>query len=206
MLAFSINMTEKQSDSTRSFSGKGVFPPKYAFTLLLPLRNIFLSPKSLLKRLDLRDNHTVLEIGPGPGYFSVPVARQLRKGTLVLLDLQQEMLDMCRRRLEKRGIANVEYVCADGARLGFESKRFDCVFMVTVIGEVKNKDACLREIHRTLKEGGILSISELAGDPDKLSREVLQALVCPYGFKICGVFGTARNYTMNFRKAGKPRV
>ncbi len=195
-------MTETQPACKRSFSGKGVFPPKYAFTLLLPLRNIFLSPKRLLKRLDIRDDHTVLEIGPGPGYFSVPVARQLRQGTLVLLDLQQEMLDMCRRRLERRGISNVEYVRTDGAHLGLESSRFDRVFMVTVIGEVENKDAYLREIHRTLKEDGILSISELAGDPDKLSREELQSLVCPHGFDTCDVFGTARNYTMNFTKAG----
>ena len=38
--------------------------------------------------------------------------------------------------------------------------------MVTVIGEVDNK-----EIYRTLKEDGILSISELVGDPDKLLNE-----------------------------------
>ncbi|MDT8389532.1 MAG: class I SAM-dependent methyltransferase [Lentisphaeria bacterium] len=194
-------MTETQSSQKRSFSSKGVFPPKYAFTLLLPLRNIFLSPGKLIKRLELQESHTVLEIGPGPGYFSVPVARHLRQGTLVLLDLQQEMLDMCRRRLEKRGIANVEYVMTDGASLGLEANRFDRVFMVTVIGEVANKDSYLREIHSILKEDGILSISELAGDPDKLRREELESLVCRHGFDVCAAFGNMRNYTMNFRRS-----
>lgn len=49
-----------------SFSGKGIFPPKYAFTLLIPFRNIFLSPKKLIRRLALQDDHTVLEIGQVP--------------------------------------------------------------------------------------------------------------------------------------------
>ncbi|MDT8389138.1 MAG: class I SAM-dependent methyltransferase [Lentisphaeria bacterium] len=196
-------MTEAHPSRQRGFSGKGVFPPKYAFTLLIPLRNMFLSPKKLIRRLDLRESHTVLEIGPGPGYFSAPVARHLRQGTLVLLDLQREMLDMCRRRLEKRGISNVEYRQTDGASLGLDANRFDRVFMVTVIGEVENKNSYLREIHGILKEDGLLSISELAGDPDKLSRKELEALVCRHGFAVRAVFGNARNYTMNFGKTVK---
>lgn len=50
----------------KSFSGKGVFPYQYAFTLLLPIRNIFLSPKKLIERLHLTDNNFVLEVGSGP--------------------------------------------------------------------------------------------------------------------------------------------
>ncbi len=183
-----------------SFSGKGVFPPKYAFTLLIPFRNIFLSPKRLIQRLELQENHTVLEIGPGPGYFSLPVSRILKKGKLVLLDIQQEMLDMARRRLEKRKITNVEYKLCSGESIALESKSFDRVFMVTVIGEIDNKDLYLKEINRILKDDGMLSISELAGDPDKISQNDLQSLVTKYGFQVNTIYGNKRNYTMNFTK------
>ncbi len=183
-----------------SFSGKGVFPPKYAFTLLIPFRNIFLSPKKLIQRLELQEDHKVLEIGPGPGYFSLPVAEMLKKGKLVLLDIQQEMLDMSRKRLEKKNITNVEYKLCDGKKLALENKSFDRVFMVTVIGEIDNKDLYLKEINRILKDDGILSISELAGDPDKLSQDELQSLVTQYGFQVSKVYGNKRNYTMNFTK------
>ena len=182
------------------FSGKGVFPPKYAFTLLLPLRNIFLSPKKLIERLDLQEDYTVLEIGPGPGYFSVKVAKELKKGKLVLADIQQEMLDYSRKRVEARKIQNVEYKLCNGHTLDFKDKSFERVFMVTVMGEVTNKREYLREIRRILKNDGMLSISELAGDPDKLSTEELQDLVCSEGFKLTILFGTKRNYTMNFKK------
>lgn len=183
-----------------SFSGKGVFPPKYAFMLLIPFRNIFLSPKKLIQRLELQENNKVLEIGPGPGYFSLPVARILKKGKLVLLDIQQEMLDMARKRMEKRNITNVDYELCDGKSIDLESKSFDRVFMVTVIGEIDNKDIYLKEINRILKDDGILSISELAGDPDKLTQNELASLVTKYGFETSKTYGNKRNYTMNFTK------
>lgn len=188
------------SPHKNSFSGKGVFPPKYAFTLLIPFRNIFLSPKKLIQRLGLGEKQTVLEIGPGPGYFSTHVAKKLKKGRLVLLDIQQEMLNLAKKRLQKRNITNVDYKLTDGNSFNLESKYFDRVFMVTVIGEVENKDKYLHEIYRVMKDDGILSISELAGDPDKLSLDELQSLVSKYGFRVIDVFGNNLNYTINFRK------
>jgi len=188
------------SSQRYSFSGKGLFPPKYAFTLLLPFRNIILSPKTLISRLDLNENQHVLEIGPGPGYFSYHVAQKLSKGRLVLLDIQQEMLDFAKRRLSKRKISNVEYKITDGNSLDLESTCFDRVFMVTVIGEVANKSLYIEEIHRLLKEGGILSITELTGDPDKISIAELTSLVCRYPFEISEKFGNKLNYTINFKK------
>ena len=183
-----------------SFSGKGVFPPKYAFTLLIPFRNILLSPRKLIQRLDLKESHNVLEIGPGPGYFSAHVAMKLNHGKLVLLDIQQEMLDMAKKRLCKRGINNAEYQLTDGLSLDLESNFFDRIFMVTVMGEIENKEHYLKEINRILKQDGILSISELAGDPDKISIEDLKSLVCSYGFEVSHIFGGKLNFTVNFKK------
>jgi ubiquinone/menaquinone biosynthesis C-methylase UbiE len=196
-------MTRKGNKLKNSFSGKGVFPPKYAFTLLIPIRNIFLSPKKLIKRLDLEDGHTVLEIGPGPGYFSVKIAKTLKNGKLVLLDIQQEMLDFAKKRLKKRKIENVEYMLCNGVNFDLENESFDRVLMVTVIGEIENKRDYLREIHRVLKNDGLLSISELAGDPDKLNKEDLKSLVSSNGFEEIMFHGSRLNYTMNFKKSNK---
>jgi ubiquinone/menaquinone biosynthesis C-methylase UbiE len=193
-------MTNTEKRYKNSFSGKGVFPPKYAFTLLIPFRNIFLSPKKLIQRLDLKEDHTVLEIGPGPGYFSPSVAKILKRGRLVLLDIQQEMLAISQKRLEKRKIQNVDYKLCNGENIDLEDGSFDRIFMVTVIGEIENKGVYLKEIFRILKNDGILSISELAGDPDKLSVEELESLVSESGFEVSKFFGTKRNYTMNFKK------
>ena len=110
-------------------------------------------------------------------------------------------MDYAIRRLEKKGINNVEYNLGNGTTLDFADEQFDRIFMVTVIGEVADQHSFLKEAHRVLKPNGFLSISELAGDPDKLSSGELEQLVCSEGFKVKQLFGTERNYTMNFEKA-----
>ena len=101
-------MGKRFLDILNRFAGKGVFPHQLAFTLLIPFRNIFLSPRELISRLGLKEGYEVLEVGPGPGYFSAVVARAIPKGRLVLTDIQQEMLDYAKKRLNKRKIYNVE--------------------------------------------------------------------------------------------------
>lgn len=193
-------MLESNKKELNKFVGKGVFPFKYAMTLLIPLRSIFLSPKKLIERLELNEDATILEIGPGPGYFSLFIAKFINKGKLVLADIQPEMLKYAKKRIDKRGIKNVDYYLCDGKIFGFKDESFDRVFMVTVIGEVENKDDYLTEIHRLLKDDGILSITELAGDPDKMSTDELKTLVEVKGFKEKQFFGSKKNYTINFVK------
>lgn len=185
----------------KGFATKGVFPHQWAFTLLIPARNVFLSPAKLISRLDLKPAMRVLEIGPGPGYFSYPVARYLTSGTLVLADIQAEMLDKARKRMVKRGLTNVEYFQCNGQTLTFPDCHFDRIFMVTVLGEVENKDQYMSEFHRVLKPGGILSISEQAGDPDKMTIEGTTKLAKKHGFVRHQLFGKENNFTLNFIKS-----
>ena len=76
---------------------RGVYPQELAFLLDNPLRHFILSPRQLADILRRPVNAAVLEIGPGPGYFSVDVARRIPNGHLVLLDIQHEMLIKSRR-------------------------------------------------------------------------------------------------------------
>lgn len=191
---------DKFGDSKKSFFRKGIFPYRWAFTLLFPLRNFILSPKKLISRLPLARNSTVLEVGPGPGYFSTYVALAIPEGKLVLADIQQEMLDKARRRLEKRGISNVQYHKCDGKCFPFESSTFDVIFLVAVIGEVMNRKSYVRDFLRMLIPGGIVSISELWGDSDHMSIEETVALFEGLGFKLDSQYGSKSNFTLNFRK------
>jgi ubiquinone/menaquinone biosynthesis C-methylase UbiE len=193
-------MTQKKDSSIKRLAGKGVFPPKYAYTLLLPVRNIFLSPKELIRRLELEENSMVLEVGPGPGYFSVKVAQSLPEGKLFLADIQQQMLDYAKKRLTSKKIYNVEYHLCDGKSLPFSNNMFDVIFLVTVLGEIENKQQYIDEFRRILKKNGILSISEQAGDPDKMGVDEIEQLLDGSGFKRDRLYGTNRNFTINFRK------
>ena len=195
-----MSLQKGKPEITKRFVSKGIFPYQYAFTLLIPLRNIFLSPKQLINRLELTDRMNVLEVGPGPGYYSPAIAKILTNGKLVLADIQKEMLDFSKKRLEKKGITNVEYYLCDGSTFHFRDETFDRIFLVSVLGEVGNKENYLHEFYRILKYDGILSISELPGDPDRLTIEEVKTLTGKHGFEFYKLYGSKRNYTINFKK------
>jgi len=196
-----MNLKIGKADIIKGFATKGVFPYQLAFTLLIPLRNIFLSPQQLLKRLELKDDLQVMELGSGPGYFGIKIAKRLTNGRLVLADIQQEMLNYAKKRIDKKGLRNVDYYLCNGKTFQFEDNTFDRIFMVTVIGEVENKEEYMQGLHRILKKRGILSVSELAGDPDKMTIKEIRELVENSGFEFYKIYGNEKNYTINFKKS-----
>lgn len=175
-------------------------PYIYAGMLLNARRKLALSPQELVKRLQLTEKMKVLELGPGPGYFSIEIARSIPGGSLVLVDIQQEMLDMVRKRLEEKGIGNVRLIQGDAISLPVESESFDAAMLALVLGEVPDQAGCLREIYRVLRPHGLLSLTEQSLDPDFIPLADLQALVESNGFRLEKTYGDSRNYTANFRK------
>lgn len=177
----------------------GPIPFAQAGHLLHPLRRLILSPPGLVRRLSLEPDSAVLELGPGPGYFSIEVARAIPKGRLVLVDVQQEMLDMARRRLEDRGLTNVEYLKGDAVSLPLADSSVDVAFLVAVLGEVLEPGAALHELHRVLRRGGTLSLTEqMIGDPHALSRADMLKMAQEAGFsnpKTRGRLATTVNLT-----------
>lgn len=174
-------------------------PYQRAKHLLNPLRKLILSPSKLTSCLSLNQNANVLELGCGPGYYSATVARNIQGGKLTLADIQQEMLDMAKKRLESLDISNVNYVQADATALPFENDSFDVVYLVAVLGEVPDEEKCIRELHRVLRTGGLLSVSEQSYDPHFISIPQIRSMVGD-AFNFERTFGNRRNYTANFRK------
>jgi ubiquinone/menaquinone biosynthesis C-methylase UbiE len=186
-------------DVWRRFSGRGAYPHELAFVLTLPVRRWIQPPERLVAALGLRPDFRVLELGPGPGWFSVEVARALPRGRLVLFDLQREMLAKARRRLARAGLGNAAFAQGDGAALPFASASFDVVFLVAVLGEVPDPAACVGELRRVLRPGALLSLTETRGDPDALSEDELRALVQPRGFALEGIVRERAAFSARFR-------
>jgi len=130
------------------------------------------APHPLITRDRLREalgdiaGRRVLEIGPGTGYYTLPVAEWVGPdGRLDIFDLQQEMLDHTLRRAVARGLTNVEARQGDARALPYPDAVYDAAFLVTVLGEIPDQVQALRELRRVLKPGGRLVVGELWGDP-----------------------------------------
>lgn len=141
----------------------------------------------------------MLEVGCGPGYFSLEVSRHVPRGHLLLVDLQQGMLDIAMRRIKRAGLTNAECMRADVTALPLEAGSFDVVFLVWVLGEVKDIPACLGEVRRVLKPGGLLSITEQSVTPDFVPLAALREYAEQIGFMLERLHGGSRNFTANFR-------
>ena len=188
-----------KADVWRRAISRGVFPHQLSWVLELPWRRLVLSPQALASRLPVRDGSAVLELGPGSGYYSVEVARRVPSGRLELFDLQPEMLKRCRARCAAVGLDNVGYTVGDAAALPFADGHFDAVYMVTVFGEVRDQDACLRSVRRVLKPRGVLSVSEHLPDPDFTPIDALRRRTEQSGFVLEHRYGSRLAFTANFR-------
>lgn len=178
----------------RNLSARIVIFPRASISSLL------LSPRKLANRLALTSTSSVLEVGAGSGFYSVEVARRTAKGHLQLLDVQTEMLQKARAKLREEGSLNIGFTVANGDRLPFKQNGFDVIFLVAVLGEIKNREAFLSEAHRALKPHGVLSISEHFPDPDFLRFAKVKLLLENEGFELVAHYGVNWSYTANFRK------
>jgi SAM-dependent methyltransferase len=135
----------------------------------------FISRERLQEALSPGPGDTVLEVGPGTGYYTLAAAQWLGpRGRLHILDIQQEMLDHTMRRALAEGIATIEPRRGDARRLPYADATFDAAFLVTVLGEIPDQDAALRELRRVLKPGGRLVVGELFGDPHMVTERALR--------------------------------
>jgi ubiquinone/menaquinone biosynthesis C-methylase UbiE len=176
-------------------------PYSHAKHLLNPLRHLIQSPKKLVKKLDVKGNYNILELGPGPGFFSVDLARSIPNGKLILVDIQQEMLNMANERLRKYKISNTDFRQGNAHELPIDDNSINIAVLIAMFGEIPESEKCLKEIYRVLAFDGILSITESKiGDSDYIKMPKLINIINNSGFKNDKQFNEIFQYTVNFRK------
>jgi 2-polyprenyl-3-methyl-5-hydroxy-6-metoxy-1,4-benzoquinol methylase len=180
-------------------------PPPLTFLFENPLVEAFAGSEPLVERLGLAPGMRVLDAGCGPGRLTIPVARAVgATGEVVALDSQRAMLEKLEHRLEAESTINVRTLEAGLGEGVLEREAFDRVLLAFVLGEVRDREAAARELYAALKPGGILSVTEIFGDPDYRRPASVRRVVEPAGFELVERFGGFPVYTLNFRRPGVP--
>ncbi|HEX7557387.1 MAG TPA: methyltransferase domain-containing protein, partial [Leptolinea sp.] len=155
----------------------------------------------LVKRAGLKPGMRVLDAGCGPGRVTIPAALAVgSEGEIIALDMQPAMLDAARKRAKAAGLTNIRFMLSGLGENMLSENHFDRVFLVTVLGEIPNRIAALKEIASALKPGGVLSITEIIPDPHYQPRHTVRQLAFAAGLMEVDFFGNAMVYTLNFRK------
>lgn len=177
------------------------YPSSFVWVLENPVIERVAGAQALMDRAGVRPGMRILDAGCGPGRVTIPLARRVgAEGLVVALDAQASMLSKLQKRLEDQRITNVRLVHAElgtGALLG---EKFDRAFLVTVLGEIPDREKALREIHGLLRPDGILSVTEVLPDPHYQRRSAVQALALSTGFVPTLVHHSYRSYTMNLKR------
>jgi ubiquinone/menaquinone biosynthesis C-methylase UbiE len=160
--------------------------------------------QTTLDRIYLRPGQRVLEIGPGPGRLLIPAAqRVLPGGEVVGLDIQAGMIERLKANATKAGVPNLTTVVGDATQPHFPPEHFDVIYLCTVLGEIPDQEAALRECYCALKPGGVLSITEIFPDPHYQSRDKVQRLAEAVGFRQRELHGHRLFFTANFVRVEK---
>jgi SAM-dependent methyltransferase len=164
-----------------------------------PLRELIVPPRETLIHFGVKEGNTVLELGPGPGYFTPHAATLVgADGRVISVDVQPGMLPLLQKRLREYGTTNAFPVAGDATRLPLADRSVDVAFLVTVLGEIPNRPAALAELRRVLKPGGTLGFLETLTDPDYVFVDTMKDLCRAFEFELTDHQPQRLGYTMTF--------
>jgi len=153
------------------------------------LYGLFVNPYKLLNSAGLKPGQKVLEVGCGPGFFTIPAAKIVgEKGRVYALDVNPMAVETVRRKIEEKGLKNVEVMLADASETGLPDESIDVAFLFGVIHALDDVDAVMWEMHRVLKAKGVLSIQKSWWSEKKLLDAVTKNGLFSFREKIGRVF------------------
>lgn len=161
----------------------------------------FITRPRLREILAPQPGQRVLEVGPGTGYYALETAGWIAPdGRLDVFDLQQDMLDHTMRRAGERGLSNIVPTQGDARSLPYEDGTFDAAYLVTVLGEIPDQEAALRELARVVKPSGDVVVGELFGDPHWVSPGKLRERAERSGLRFERRVGSPLGYFARFAR------
>lgn len=156
------------------------------------LRYRFSNPSDILRSVDNLCGHTVLEVGCGTGYFTIPAAQIIgNEGSLIAIDILSESVEFVSNKVRDNGLHHVKVLKANALQTGLESESFHNILLFGVIpAPMLPIVPLMNEMHRLLKPEGNLAVWPPV--PVWLPRAILKTQLFAYTSK--------RNHVYNFRR------
>jgi ubiquinone/menaquinone biosynthesis C-methylase UbiE len=177
----------------------GPMPVSQALMQLSPQRRRMHRADETVRSFHLCEGDTVLELGPGPGYFSIEAARVVgATGHVLCVDLQPGMTRILQGRLAEAHVTNAAPLVGEAASLPLAGASVDAAYLVHVLGEIPDRPTALAELRRVIRPGGTLSILETLTDPDYQLEATVRDLCAATGFAPKDHHRRRLGYTLTF--------
>ena len=123
-------------------------------------RQWLMNPVKTLRGADIQSGQTVLEVGCGTGFFTIPAAQMLGdQGRLVAMDVSSGFIEQVSKKAQRADLKNVRIVKRDALDTGLDTASIDKVLLFGVIPfPLLPLNRLLPEMYRVLKPEGTLAV------------------------------------------------
>jgi len=129
-------------------------------TLEFRIRDLLYPPLNILHEAGVRFGMRVLDLGCGPGSFSIAAARLVgTEGFVWAVDIHPLAIKYVKKGIKRWGLANIRTLTE--SQLGeIPEESVDMVLIYDLLHDLEDPASALGESHRTLKNDGILSVRD----------------------------------------------
>jgi ubiquinone/menaquinone biosynthesis C-methylase UbiE len=128
--------------------------------LLNPTLEETYDPQSMIALVPIHNDQKVADIGSGPGWLSIPLAKYVYAGTCYAIDVQEEMLKHVKEQGEAAKLGNIETLVSKENSIPLDDESLDGVALSDVLHEASKPKTLIKEAARLLKKSGWISIVE----------------------------------------------
>ena len=129
----------------------------------------------------LTDNANVLEAAPGPGYFSIELAK-MGNYNITGMDISEDFIEICKTNAKRENVT-INFLQGNVSEMPFENNTFDFIFCSAAFKNFKEPVTVLREMHRVLKNNGIALIIDMNHDVSKKMLDEEAVKISKSGFE-----------------------
>jgi len=146
-------------------------------------------PKELLKMLPVKETDSMLDLGAGTGYFTIPFAKTM-EGTVYALDMDANMLEVINSKAKEENITNIKPIKGRADDIPLSNHSVDFVLASLVLHEVKQLSDSLEQIKRVLKDDGYFVCVELekednpAHNHPRIASSMMEQEIMNAGLKV----------------------
>jgi ubiquinone/menaquinone biosynthesis C-methylase UbiE len=131
-------------------------------------RERLIPPETLISQMPIEKSHTILDVGAGTGFFTIPLA-EITSGKVYAMDPDRRMLNVIEDKARKKGLSNLEVIQDYLENISIKSGSIDFAMASLILHEVSSVTKALSIIFEVLNIGGHLLCLEY--EKDDLSVE-----------------------------------
>jgi ubiquinone/menaquinone biosynthesis C-methylase UbiE len=126
-------------------------------------RERLIPPEALISQMPIQKNHTLLDVGAGSGFFTIPMAEST-SSKVYAMDPDRRMLSVIEEKAMEKGLTNIELIPDYIENLSIQNNSIDFVMASLILHEVSSLTKALSTIFEVLKAGGHLLCMEYEKD------------------------------------------